>query len=144
MIATAIGATLWAHESMAQGGPFGPGMHGMAQGGNHFAQMAAMIKTAANATPEQGARIDALVAQATTDLQALHSQAAQFHQQLHAALMQDVVDRAALENLRQAHIRAADQGSQRLVQLVADVADVLTPDQRRAAIAKMQSMHGAH
>lgn len=143
MIAAAIGATLWAHDSLAQG-PFGSAAHGMSHDGSHLTQMAAHIKAAANATPEQGARIDALVAQATSDLKALHAQGAQFHEQLHAVLTQDTVDRGALENLRLAHMRVADQGSQRLVQLMADVADVLTPEQRRTVIAKMQGMHGAH
>ena len=143
VIAGAIGASLWAHESMAQG-PFGPAVQGMRHDASHFLQMAAHIKAAANATPEQGARIDALVTQATTDLQALHAQGGQMHEQLHAVLTQDRVDRGALESLRQAHMRIADQGSQRLVQLMADVADVLTPEQRRTVIAKMQSMHGAH
>jgi Spy/CpxP family protein refolding chaperone len=143
VIAGTIGAALWAHDSMAQGGPFAA-MHGMPGDGSHLAQMAAHIEAAANATPDQKTRIDALVAQATTDLQAMHGQAGQFHQQLHTALSADVVDRAALENIRLAHMQVADQVSKRLVQLMADVADVLSPDQRRATIAKMQAMHGAH
>jgi len=143
LVAGAMGATLWAHDSLAQG-PFGPAGHGMSHDGSHLARMAAHIEVAANATPEQKAQIDALVAQATGDLQALHAQGVQLHEQLHAVLTQDRVDRAALESLRFAHIRAADQASQRLTQLVADVADVLTPEQRRATIAKMQGMHGAH
>ena len=143
LVAGAMGATLWAHDSLAQG-PFGPAGHGMSHDGSHLARMAAHIEAAANATPEQKAQIDALVAQASGDLQALHAQGVQLHGQLHAVLTQDRVDRAALESLRFAHIRAADQASQRLTQLVADVADVLTPEQRRATIAKMQGMHGAH
>ena len=138
VIAGAIGATLWAHESMAQG-PFGPAAHGMPGDGSHIAQMAAHIEAAANATADQKAQIDALVAQATTDLKALHGQGVQFHQQLHAVLVQPTIDRAALESLRQAHMQVADQASKRLVQLMADVADVLTPEQRQLVVTKMQA-----
>jgi protein CpxP len=144
MTAAAIGAALWAHESMAQGGPFGPAAHGMPGDGSHIAQMAAHIEAAANATADQKAQIDALVAQATTDLKALHGQGVQFHQQLHTVLTQPTIDRVALENLRQAHMQVADQASKRIVQLVADVADVLTPEQRQSLVTKMQAMHGAH
>jgi Spy/CpxP family protein refolding chaperone len=141
VIAGAAGAMFWAHDSLAQGTI---AVHGMQHDGRHLAIMADHIAVAANATPEQKARIDALVAQATTDLKALHTQAAQDHQQLHAVLTQDVVDRAALESLRVAHMQVADQGSRRLTQLIGDVADVLTAEQRRAVIARMQALHGAH
>ena len=139
VVAGAAGAMFWAHDSLAQGSL--AGAHGMRHDGSHLAQMAGHISAAANATPEQKARIDALVAQATTDLKALHTQAAQDHQQVHAVLTQDVVDRAALESLRIAHMQAADQGSRRLTQLIGDVADVLTPEQRRAVVSRMQSLH---
>ena len=42
-------ATLWAHDSLAQG-PFGPAGHGMPHDGSHLAQMATHIEAAANAT----------------------------------------------------------------------------------------------
>jgi hypothetical protein len=57
--------------------------------------MAAHVEAAANTAPGQKARINAVVAQATTDLHVLHGQAGQFHQHLHAALTRDVVDRVA-------------------------------------------------
>ena len=139
VVAGAAGA-MWAHDSFAQS-PLAA-MHGARHDGSHLALMAERISAAANATPEQKARIDALVAQATTDLKALHTQAAQDHQQVHAVLTQDVVDRAALENLRIAHMQAADQGSRRLTQLIGDVAEVLTAEQRRAVISRMQMLHG--
>jgi protein CpxP len=136
-------AVLWTHDSLAQGLP-GPAAHGIPHDGRHLAMMADHINAAANSTPEQKARIDALVAQAGNDLQALHAQAVQDHAQLHAILLADSIDRAALENMRAAHIRAADQGSRILTRLLADVAEVLTPDQRKAVISRMQQMHGAH
>ena len=143
VIAGAIGATLWAHDSLAQG-PFGSGGHGTMHGSSHLAQVAAHINAAANTTPDQKARIDALVSQASSDWQAVHAQAALGHEQLHALLAQDRVDRAALENLRLTEMRLADQGSLRLTQLIGDVADVLTPEQRRTVVAQAQRIHGSH
>ena len=143
VIAGVVGTILGAHDALAQG-PFGPGGHGMMHDGSHLARVAAHINAAANTTPDQKARIDALVAQASSDLQALHAQAAQGHEQLHALLAQDRVDRTALENLRLVEMRLADQGSLRLTQLIGDVADVLTPEQRRTVVAQAQRIHGSH
>ena len=139
-LAGAGGAIVWSHDSLAQM-PFAGG-HGMPGGGQHLAKLAEHIETLANATPEQKAQIDALVAQAGSDFKALHAQLGQDHGAMLAVLAQDRVDRAALENVRQGHMRVADQASLRLTQLLADVADVLTPEQRKAAAAKIQQRHG--
>ena len=40
------------------------------------------------------------------------------------------------------HLQLADQASKRLVQLIADVSDVLTPAQRDAFAAHVKQMHG--
>jgi Spy/CpxP family protein refolding chaperone len=47
-----------------------------------------------------------------------------------AALTQPTVDRQTLEQLRQAELQLAEAASTRIVQALADVADVLTPEQR--------------
>jgi hypothetical protein len=41
-------------------------------------------------------------------------------------------------------MRLADQASKRAVQLMADVGEVLTPEQRRTVGAFAKRMHGAH
>jgi hypothetical protein len=56
------------------------------------------------------------------------------------ALTADRVDREGIESLRTAEISAADAASQRLAQALADVAEVLTPEQRTA----LAEMHQAH
>src|SRR6266478_5825887 len=52
--------------------------------------------------------------------------------QLDELLSHDPVDRAALEALRADQLKLAEQASRRFTQALADVADVLTPEQRKA------------
>jgi Spy/CpxP family protein refolding chaperone len=95
-----------------------------------------------DATDAQKAQITPMVKQAMTDLLPLHSQAQAAHTQAVQALTQTTVDRNALEAARVAHLQLADQASKRLVQLIADVDEVLTPAQRTALAAHLQKMHG--
>jgi Spy/CpxP family protein refolding chaperone len=46
------------------------------------------------------------------------------------SLSQPSIDRAALEQIRQSEMQRANTASTRLVQAIADIADVLTPEQR--------------
>jgi Spy/CpxP family protein refolding chaperone len=57
------------------------------------------------------------------------------HKRAHELLLQPTMDRAALEALRAEQIASADEASKKLVQFLADAADVLTPEQR-AKLAK--------
>jgi Spy/CpxP family protein refolding chaperone len=72
----------------------------------------------------------------------LHAQVHGFHAQALALLSQDRVDRAAIEAMRAEHIQAADQASRRIAQLLGDVAEVLTPAQRKALAAHVAEVHG--
>jgi Spy/CpxP family protein refolding chaperone len=100
------------------------------------------IYTETNATDAQKAQIDPLVQQAVADMLPMHSGARDFHVQALALLSADTIDRAALEDLRIEHIQAADQASRRLTQAIADIAEVLTPAQRRLLAAHIAEMHG--
>jgi periplasmic protein CpxP/Spy len=95
-----------------------------------------------DATDAQKAKIDPLVRSAVTDLLPLHSQLRAARAQSVQALTQPTIDRAALEAARAEHLQLAEQGSKRLVQLIADVGDVLTPAQRKALLDHVQRMHG--
>jgi periplasmic protein CpxP/Spy len=127
-----------------------PGMHhGMMMGGAHSpADFAAQIQHGLqhlyvdiDATDAQKAQIDPLVKQALSDLQSLHAQMQSSQSQVTQALLQSPVDRAALETARAAHLQLADQVSRRLVQLIADVDDVLTPAQRPPFAAHIAKLH---
>jgi Spy/CpxP family protein refolding chaperone len=90
------------------------------------------------ATEEQKTRIKAIVQAALGDLAQVRDQHLQHRQAFIEALKQPSVDRAALHQLRQAELGLAESASQRLVDAIADAADVLTPEQR-GKLAEMAS-----
>jgi Spy/CpxP family protein refolding chaperone len=79
---------------------------------------------------EQKARLAGIIRSAHADIGPMHRQLREAHERAHALLMQPRVDRAALESLRAEQMRQLDATSRRLVQAVADAADMLTPEQR--------------
>lgn len=106
----------------------------------HIDKMVAQL--AGDATPEQQAKVAAIAKRAMADLRPAHEERRQTMARAHALLMAPVVDRAALEQLRIAHVQQFDAGSRRILEAVADAADVLTPEQRlRFAGHLRQLMH---
>ena len=85
---------------------------------------------AADATPDQKARVAAIVKAAVADLRPTHEQFRQAHAQAHALLTAPVIDRLALERLRAEQMQRMDLMSRRMLAAVEDAADVLTPEQR--------------
>ncbi|NVM74697.1 Spy/CpxP family protein refolding chaperone [Duganella sp. SG902] len=83
------------------------------------------------ATDAQKAKIDPLVKAAMDDLKPLHEQLHALHKKLLEQASAPTIDRAALEATRQQGLALADKASKRLIQLVADVGDALTPEQRK-------------
>lgn len=110
----------------------------------HLARMSEHIYAEVGATAEQKSRLDPIFSQASSDLAAVHAQLSGGHDQAMQLLAQDTIDRAALENLRAEHIRVADDASKRLVQLIADVGDVLTPAQRKLLVDRIAQHHAGH
>jgi len=107
----------------------------------HIPKLLEHIYVEVDATPEQKAKLDPILRQAVTDFAAMHTQAHGAHAQALALLTADTIDRTALETLRASHLQAADQASKRFVQLIADVADVLTPAQRKALAERIAQHH---
>jgi protein CpxP len=130
-----MGACGWHHGMMG-------GSHSAADVSAHVDHMLKHLYVEIDATDAQKAQITPLVKQAVNDLLPLHAQLQAAHAQAVQALTQNTVDRTALEAARVAHLQLADQASKRLVQLIADVDEVLTPTQRSALAAHLQQMHG--
>jgi protein CpxP len=82
------------------------------------------------ATQEQKTRIKAIVQDAIKDLAQTHEDHMKNRTAFVEALKQPSVDREALKQIRQAELKLAESASDRLVNAIADAADVLTPEQR--------------
>ncbi len=96
-----------------------------------------------DATEEQQEKVNAIVTGAVDDLFALRQQHVANRDAFHAQLSGASVDRAALEEIRKSEMALADQASKRFVQALADVSEVLTPEQRRA-LAERIHQHRSH
>ncbi len=134
MAATAMGTSF--HHGMMGG------THSAADVSAHVDHVLKHLYAEIDATDAQKAQITPLVKQAVDDLLPMHTQLQAAHEQAIQALTQNTVDRPALETARVAHLQLADQASKRFTQLLADVDEVLTPDQRTALVAHLKEMHG--
>jgi protein CpxP len=133
--ARAAGMAAWHHGSIMDG------THSAAEVNAHIDHMLKHFYVEVEATDAQKAQIEPLVKQAVNDLLPLHSQLHAAHTRAMQALTQTTVDRTSLETVRQEHLQLADQASKRMVQLIGDVGDVLTPTQRKALAAHWEQMH---
>jgi protein CpxP len=133
-MAHGTGACGW-HHGMMSG-------HSEADVSAHVDKVLKHLYVEIDATDAQKAQITPLVKQAMNDLLPLHAQLQAAHTQAIQGLTVSPVDRTALEAARVAHLQLADQASKRLVQLIADVSDLLTPAQRDALAAHLKQMHG--
>jgi periplasmic protein CpxP/Spy len=95
-----------------------------------------------DASAEQQERVNAIVGAAVSDLFALRAQHQQNRDAFHAQLGGASVDRAALEEIRKSEMALADEASKRFVQALADVSDVLTPEQRQALVERLHQRRG--
>ena len=135
-LAAGAGFRVWAH-----------GGHRGWQGGEGFSEerVERMVKhfgVEVDATPEQKAKLAEIATAAAKELQPLREKAREARKQAMALLAAPAVDRGAIERLRSEQMQAADAASKRLTQALADVAEVLTPEQRKQLAERMQKRHG--
>jgi Spy/CpxP family protein refolding chaperone len=88
-----------------------------------------------DATPEQEARINAIVSALVGDLYGLRDAHREHRRQLIAELARPQVDRAALEAIRGEEMSLADAASKALVKALAEATEVLTMEQREELAA---------
>ena len=114
----------------------------MFMGGPHHLEHALR---AVGATPEQMARVKAILDAARTDLQALRGNGRALHDQERQLFSQPVVDPAAAEALRQKMLAQHDQASKRMLQAQLELSRVLSAEQRGQLMAIAAAMHeGMH
>ena len=105
-------------------------------------RMADRIVSAADGTPEQKQKIQAIAQAAITDLAPMREQMRAARREGLALLAAPTVDRGAIEALRAKQMAAADGASRRMARAMADAAEVLTPEQRAKLAERMQRRMG--
>ena len=107
----------------------------------HLDRMLKHLYVEIDATDVQKQRLEPIVKQAAKDLLPLRDKARAARKRAVELLTADTIDRGAIETLRAEQIQLAEQASRRLTQAFADVAEVLSPAQRRQ-IAERMERHG--
>ncbi len=111
------------------------------------ARIERMVKHAAieiDATPEQQEQITALATAVARDLKPVHDRLRATGKALHDLLLADTIDRAALERLRAERLADAERISKNLVGALADVAEVLSPEQRKLLDERINQFRAMH
>ena len=135
---------------------WGQGFHGWHRGGlmgapldpakldEHLDRMLKHLYVEVDATDAQKQQLAPIVKAAARDLLPMRDRMRDARLQAVAMLSQPTVDRAALEALRANQFQLAEQASRRFTQALADVADVLTPEQRAKLAERVTRWHGHH
>ena len=108
----------------------------------HLDRMLKHLYVEVDATDAQKQQLAPIVKAAAHDLLPMCDRMRDARMQAVALLSQPTIDRAALEALRANQLQLAEQASRRVTQALADAADVLTPDQRKALSDRIEHWHG--
>src|SRR5215471_18374854 len=110
----------------------------------HLDRMLKHLYVEVDATDAQRLQLAPIVKSAARDLLPVRTKIHEARRQAVQLLSQDPVDRAALEALRTEQLQLIEQASRRLTQALADLAEVLTPEQRQALAERIGRWHGHH
>lgn len=124
-------------------GHHGPGAHHAAMGGGPGGSPRHMerLLSSVNATDAQKAQIKQINDAARADLKAQHEAGRALRDKLRAVMSAPTIDTNAAEQLRLQMVAQHDQVSKRRLQMMLDVAQVLTPEQR-AKLAEQMAKRG--
>jgi Spy/CpxP family protein refolding chaperone len=108
----------------------------------HLDRMLKHLYVEVDATDAQKQQLGPIVKAAARDLLPMRDRMRDARLQAVALLSQPSIDRAAIEALRANQLQLAVQASKRFTQVLADVADVLTPEQRKQIAERMSRWRG--
>jgi protein CpxP len=130
-----------AFAAHGQGGRHGRGPMDPAAMDERLDRMLQHMYVEIDATEAQKQKLDPIVKQAAGDMRTLRAKVRDARRRGVELLSADTIDRGAIERLRVEQIGAADAASRRFTQALADVAEVLTPAQRKTLAARL-GRHG--
>lgn len=144
------GLSLQAHAQGGPGffgGPFGglgghAGPMNPAQMEERTERMLKHLYVELDATPEQQQRIAPIVKQLMKELAPLRAQMMETRKQAMGLMTADTLDRVAMERMRSERLQAMDGVTRRIAQAMGDVAEILTPAQRKKFAERMQQRRG--
>ncbi len=102
------------------------------------------LLTAAGATDAQRAQIKAIWEPLRQQLKALHKQHGELHHQMGEAVAAPTIDPSHIEQLRRQSMQTMDKISAVMTQGIVASAEVLTPDQRKIVLQKIEEHRGHH
>lgn len=123
--------------AFAGAGRFGPGCHGhgepksAAEVRERMSFFEDRVYDRVDATPEQQETISAVLDEASTRMFAHKQRGSELREQMRAALLAETVDRARLEQLRLQGVAEMEAASRTALDVTGDIAETLTPAQRR-------------
>lgn len=144
-LATGVGLTAFAHGHGGGGwhrGGFMGAHLDPAKLDAHLDRMLKHLYVEVDATDPQKQQLGPIVKAAARDLLPMRDRMRDARLQAVALLSQPSIDRAAIEALRANQLQLAEQASKRFTQALADVADVLTPEQRKQLAERMSRWRG--
>lgn len=117
------------------------GHHGPGQMDQRMERMVERVFTRVGASDQQKARAREIVKASSAEMASLHKDHESGRQEMIALLSADTIDRNRLEQHRAAHHAQMEQMSKAMTRTLADLAEVLTPEQRREAAKMFAQMH---
>jgi len=110
---------------------------GEAMSEEHLERMLKHLYVEIDATDAQKQRLDPIVKQAASDLRPLREKVRDARRRGAELFSAEPLDRGAIERARVEQIGTADAASKRFTQALTDVAEVLTPEQRKKLAARL-------
>jgi len=132
-LAAGLGFRAFAHRGDYGRGPLDP-----AELDTRIERMLKHLYVEIDATDAQKAQLAPIAKRAAADLLPLRERMRAARAEAIALLTGETIDRAAIERLRAEQLQLAEAGSKRLVAAIADVAEVLTPEQRKVVAERIE------